>query len=153
MLLKAEVTGRFDHDGDANKLLYAPSTEGLRFRESRRYTVEYTGSSASLGAFLQRVLADSTSHSLTVGDSPALTGFAFHLDYGMKPGALDLEKETIMQYFHGLENPDFQIQSLKIQRRIYVFGASPESAATEAEKFVRDIVNPAIHHHQVQLAS
>jgi hypothetical protein len=152
MHLTVEVTGRFDHAGDASKLLYAPLTQHLTFRESRRYLVEFEGDAAALQAFLQKVLANETSHELHQGEQAAVAGWSFLLDYGMKAGALDLEKETIMAYYRGLENAGFTLKQLKIQRRIYLFGAATDQIASLSDRFVKDIVNPAIHHHKVEAA-
>jgi hypothetical protein len=151
MRLLAEVIGKYDHPADASKLLYAPLGEALTYRETRRYTVDYTGDTAACETFLTKVLSNSTSHELRLGEAPALTGASFHLDYGMKPGALDLEKETILAYFRGLENPGFELTSLKIQRRVYLYGATPASAQPLSERFVKDIVNPAVHHYDVKI--
>jgi len=144
--LQAEVTGRFDHAGDASRLLYSPLPRPLTAQETRRYTVEYDGDGNALTAFLQKVLADEVSHALTTGEAPALSGSAFILDYGMKGGALDLEKETILAHHHGDKDAGFTIQSLRINRRLYVFDASKSADTAQfADRFVRDIVNPAIH--------
>ena len=70
----------------------------------------------------------------------------------MKPGALDLEKETILGYFRGLEKPEFSLLSLKIQRRVYLFGAAAAEVTALSARFVKDIVNPAIHHFTVLAA-
>lgn len=153
LLLQAEVTGLFDHDGDASHLLYTPLPRALRSRQTRRYTVEYTGDTAALTAFLQKVLADPVSHTLHTGEAPALPGSSFHLDYGMKAGALDLEKETILAH-HRSEPAPFEIRSLRIHHRVYIF--DPENqpdTAQFADRFVRDLVNPAIHTHKVTVAA
>ena len=155
MHLQAEVIGRFDHAGDANALLYTPLAEHLTARHTRRYLVEYTGDEAAVTAFLTKVLADPVSHELRTGEAPALTDFAFFLDYGMKAGALDHEKETILAHHRSTTGPDgaaagFSITSLKINHRVYLFGEA--GAASHAERFVRDIVNPAIHTWQVTAA-
>jgi len=155
MRLQAEVIGRFDHAGDANALLYTPLAAKLTARHTRRYTVEFTGDEAALVAFLAKVLADPVSHELRTGSQPALEDFAFFLDYGMKAGALDHEKETIMA--HHLSTAAlpgagvaFAITSLKINHRVYLFGEP--GVAAHADRFVRDIVNPAIHTWQVTAA-
>jgi hypothetical protein len=151
--LQAEVTGRYDHAGDASRLLYTPLPRPLTAQETRRYTVEYEGDGGALTAFLQKVLADAVSHILTTGDAPALTGAAFFLDYGMKGGALDLEKETILAHHRGDKDAGFTIQSLRIHRRLYVFDASKSPDTPQfADRFVRDIVNPAIHTWKVTAA-
>lgn len=152
--LQAEVTGRFDHAGDASRLLYTPLPRPLTAQETRRYTVEYDGDGEALTAFLGKVLSDAVSHQLTTGEAPALPGAAFTLDYGMKGGALDLEKETILAHHRGDEAAPFTIQSLRIHRRLYVFDAAGSTGAAQfADRFVRDIVNPAIHTWKVTTAA
>jgi hypothetical protein len=148
--LQAEVTGRFEGPADANHLLYTPLEQSLTVRQSRRYTVAYSGDREALTAFLSKVLADPVSHDLAISDEPVISGAAFILDYGMKGGALDLEKETILAHHRGDPQPGFHIESLRIARRLYVFDAaqSPDTVAL-ADRFVRDIVNPAIHTWQV----
>jgi len=151
--LHAEVTGRFDHAGDANRLLYTPLPRPLTVRDTRRYTVDYEGDGAALTAFLKKVLADEVSHALVTGEAPALNGWSFILDYGMKSGALDLEKETILAHHHGDTGTGFSIKALRIHRRLYVFDASGAADTPEfAGRFVRDIVNPAIHTWNVTAA-
>lgn len=150
MRLQAEVTGRFDHAGDANALLYTPLADSLTARHTRRYTVDYEGDEAALVAFLAKVLADPVSHELRTGDAPALDGFAFFLDYGMKAGALDHEKETILAHHQHTPGAGFTITSLRINHRVYLFGGA--GAAAHADRFVKDIVNPAIHTWQVTAA-
>lgn len=152
--LQAEVTGRYDHAGDANRLLYTPLPRPLTVQETRRYSVEYEGDGEALTAFLRKVLADEVSHTLTTGDAPALSGYSFILDYGMKGGALDLEKETILAHHRGDTAAGFTIQSLRINRRLYVFDAVNAADTPDlAPRFVRDIVNPAIHTYKVTTAA
>ena len=66
----------------------------------------------------------------------------------MKGGALDLEKEMILNYFRTLKNPAFNIDKLTLRKRVYVFGEGADPAP-----FVRDVVNPAIHTHEVLKAA
>ncbi len=152
--LSAEITGRYDHAADAGGFLYAPPPRPLTVRQSRRYLIDYEGDTAALTAFLGKVLADAVSHDLKTGDTPAWQGSSFILDYGMKGGALDLEKETILAHHHGDPGAGFTIKSLRIQRRLYVFddsqaGAGAGDVEALSARFVRDIVNPAIHTWQV----
>lgn len=150
MHLQAEVTGIFDRPGDASRLLYVPLDRSLTSRVSRFYSVDYEGDTAALTAFLERVLADPVSHRLHTGGAPAFSGWSFCLSYSLKPGALDLEKETILR--HHREDPDagFSIRGLRIHHRVYIFdpGGRPDTVQL-ADRFVRDIVNPAIHTWQV----
>ena len=151
MPLQAEVIGRFDHAGDANALLYTPLADKLTARHTRRYLVDYEGDQSTVTAFLIKVLADPVSHEFRTGDAPALTNYAFFLDYGKKAGALDHEKETILAHHHNTAaGAGFTITSLRINHRVYLFGEP--GAATHADRFVKDIVNPAVHTWRVTAA-
>lgn len=153
MRLPAEVIGLFDHAGDANRLLYTPIPRPLTVRNTRRYLVDFTGDEAALRSFLNKVLADPVSHELRTGEEPALTGFSFFLDYGMKSGALDHEKETILSLHRSQPGAGFEISNLRINHRVYLFDeANHADTAALAERFVKDIVNPAIHTWQVTAA-
>jgi hypothetical protein len=149
-LLHAEVTGRFDHAGDANALVYSPLATRHTYHATRRYLLEIQEDAptalAAARAFIEKTLVEEVSQQAHFGETPALTGFYFILDYGFKPGALDLERETILGYYRGLPNPGFTLNKLTITQRLYIFA---ENQHAPAEKFVRDIVNPAIHRHQV----
>lgn len=140
-----EISDRFLEAGDANHLLYEPLGGGLTFRRTRRYELEFEGGSDAVEAFVRKTLFDEISQELHRGEDPALQGFAFFLDYGMKPGALDLEKEAVLRYFEGIADPGFTLTSLGIRQRIYLFGGKTD----ESDRFVRDICNPAIHQWNV----
>ena len=143
--LNAEVVGRFDSPGDCNKLLYAPLKASLTFRRTRRYQMEFDGTEEAACAFLNRTLVDAVSEDLSTGDAPALSGYRFFIDYGMRPGALDLEKEAIMGFCKGSRHKDaFNLAKMTIWQRVYIFG-NGDSAGVGPEPFVRDIVNTAIH--------
>jgi hypothetical protein len=139
-----EIIGKFDTEGDCQKLLYAPPPKPLRFRETQCYKVEYEGDEAALRSFVATVLCDSISQDMKQGGDAQWKDAAFILEYGMKGAALDLEKETIASYYHRLEAPGFELKKLALRKRIYVFGEGADPAP-----FVRDVVNPAIHTHQV----
>lgn len=143
-----EILGRLDHEGDCQKLLYAPPPRRLTFRETVLYKVEFEGDEAALEAFVRQVLLDPVSQELRDGATPAFDTAAFTLEYGMKGGALDLEKETILGYYRALENPGFTLQKLTLRRRVYVFGEGAVPAP-----FIRDICNPAIHTWEVRQAA
>lgn len=141
--LRAEVVGKFDGPGDCDKLLYSPLVEKLTFRHTRVYDFSSEGDPACVEQFIRSVLVDGISQDVHLGESPAIGGSLFYLDYGMKPGALDLERETVLRYHAELEEPGFTIEKFTITQRIYVFGEA--GATVPSERFVRDIVNPAIH--------
>jgi len=143
-----EILGQFDHESDCQKLLYAPLAQKLTFRESTVYKVEFEGDAAALEAFVRQVLLDPISQTLRDGETPAFEKAKFTLEYGMKGGALDLEKETILSYYRALENPAFQLTKLTLRKRVYVFGDNADS-----KPFVRDICNPAIHTWEVRQAA
>lgn len=136
-----EISDRYIEPGDANGLLYEPIEGGVTFRATRRYEVEFDGEKGKLEAFIQKTLLDPISQELHEGESPALEDFSFALEYGMKPGALDLEKEAILGYYKGIEDPGFELKDLTIRQRIYLFGGGDK----ESDRFVRDICNAAIH--------
>ena len=144
-----EISDRFIGAGDANHLLYEPLSSGLTFRRTRRYELEFEGERTAMDAFVRKTLFDEISHDLHEGEEPGLSGFTFFLDYGMKPGALDLEKEAILRYYAGITEPGFTLKNLKIRQRIYLFGGK----VNESDRFVRDICNAAIHQWNVTQAN
>ena len=143
-----EIVGKFETQSDCHKLLYAPLSLPLKYREHVCYKIEFTGDAGALKQFVEKVLLDPISQELHEGGAPVWKEAEFVLDYGMKGGALDLEKETILGYFHTLKNPSFHIDKLTLRKRIYVFGEGADPAP-----FVRDVVNPAIHTHEVLKAA
>lgn len=149
-LVHAEVTGRFDHAGNANALVYSPLASPHTYHATRRYQLEIEENTpaaiAAARTFVEHTLVEEVSQQAHFGENPALPGFTFILDYGFKPGALDLERETILQYYRSLPHPGFTLKNLTITQRLYLFA---EQNPAPPEKFVRDIVNPAIHRHRV----
>jgi hypothetical protein len=140
-----EISDRFIEAGDANGLLYEPLGGGLTYRRTRRYELDYEGEKAAMEAFVRKTLLDPISQELHEGEDAALDGYAFALEYGMKPGALDLEKEAILSYYGGIPSPGFELKELRIRQRIYLFGGKGD----ESGRFVRDICNAAIHQWKV----
>lgn len=139
-----EISNQFDTEGDAQSLLYEPPARPLRFRRTMRYIFDFDGDPRALKAFVQEVLVDPISQAAHQDPGPLWDGTAFILDYGMKSGVLDLEKEQILSYYRTLKNPAFTINKLSLQTRLYVFGEG-----AEADMFVKDIVNPAIQASEV----
>ncbi|MEM9016381.1 MAG: hypothetical protein AAGC68_05160, partial [Verrucomicrobiota bacterium] len=118
---------------------------GMTYRRTRRYEIEFDGKKKDLKQFVEKTLFDPISQDLHEGESPALKDFTFALEYGMKPGALDLEKEAILSYYSGIEVPGFELENLTIRQRIYLF----EGEAEASDRFIRDICNAAIHNWSV----
>tara|TARA_R110002096_G_scaffold371455_8_gene564868 strand:- start:7845 stop:8306 length:462 start_codon:yes stop_codon:yes gene_type:complete len=141
-----EITGKFEEPADCNALLYAPLSGTLSYRQSRSYEFDFGGPVDRLTEFVRKCLLDEISQDLSTGAEP-WSDFAFVLDYGMKPGALDLEKEAVLNYYRSLEDPGFELESLAIRHRIYVFG---EASKQVVQQFERDIVNRAIHNWNIQ---
>jgi hypothetical protein len=146
MTLEVEVIGKFDQAGNADKLVYSPLPSPHAYRTTRRYTFEFDGPEPVVRAFARQTLVDDVSQDVHFGVQPALTGHAFIVEFGFKPGALDLEKETILAYYRGITEPGFALRGLTITRRVYIFSGTH---TVPPERFVRDIVNPAIHRHRV----
>ncbi len=139
--LTAEVVGLYDQPGTADGLLYAPLDQACSFRRTRVYTLTYEGEEADAEALVRRVLVDAFAEDVHFGGAPALAGWQLMLDYKMKPGALDLEREAVLASYRGARTRAVELQALEITQRVYLFGEGELPAA----RFVRDICNPAIH--------
>ena len=113
-----EVSGLFDKESDCHKLLYAPVSHPWTYRETVVYHVTFEGDEKALEAFVGRVLVDPISQEVRDGAGSAFPAAAFVLEYGMKGGALDLEKETILNYYRKLPDPGFNLQKLILRRRV-----------------------------------
>ena len=138
-IISAEVIGKFESEGDANKLVYAPLEIPVKYRRTRLYLLEYEGNVESAEHFVKRSLVDDYADEVHFTGDPAIEGFSFYIDYGMKPGALDLEKEASLSSHRKAEG--FEIVSLKLVQRIYIFS----DPSITSDRFVRDVCNPAIH--------
>lgn len=145
MKLIFEIIDRYIEAHDASGLLYAPLGEPLTYRATRRYEFDVEGEADRVEDFVQHTLLDEVSQEMHAGESPGLVGFRFALDYGMKPGALDLEKEAVASFYQGLKDPGFSLNHLTIRQRIYLFG----EGKAEPSQFIRDLCNPAIHQWNV----
>lgn len=147
MILECEVIRKNQHASDADALLYTPMKAGLTAKHSRTYRFDFDGDADALRAFARAVLVDEVSQEWSEGSTPVIGDALFHLDYSMKPGALDLEKEAIMNYYRGRSGDVFVLKQLHISQRVYIFGQG--DAAALSARFVKDIVNPAVHKHTV----
>ncbi len=143
-----EITNTFDTESDAQSLLYEPPASPLSYRKTMRYIFDFEGDAQALDAFVHEVLVDQISQTAHQNAKPLWNGMAFMLDYGMKGGALDLEKEAILGYYHTLKAAAFKLNRLTLKTRIYVFGED-----ADADVFVKDIVNPAIQNSEVLRAA
>lgn len=150
MIYECEVIRKGQHASDADALLYTPMKAGLTMKHSRTYRFEFEGDEAALRAFARAVLVDEVSQEISDGTDPVVKDALFHLDYSMKPGALDLEKEAIMNYYRSRSGDSFVLKQLQISQRVYIFGQGDATAL--AARFVKDIVNPAVHKHQLSIA-
>ena len=141
--LTLEVFSRFQSATDANKLLYTPIADKLTYNHTRLYTIECEGDVEAARDYMRRVLVDPISQKVEEGGAPALSGELFCISYGIKKGALDLEKEAILTNYRGRSGMPFTITGLTITQNIYVFGAGDKAAL--AARFCNDVCNPAIH--------
>ncbi len=141
--LTFEVFSRFQQATDANKLLYTPIADKLTYNHTRLYTVECEGDVEAAAAYMRRVLVDPISQKVEEGGTPALTGELFCISYGIKKGALDLEKEAILTNYRGRKGLPFTITALTITQKVYIFGEGDHDAL--AARFCNDVCNPAIH--------
>lgn len=146
--LTFEVFSRFQTAADANKLLYTPLPDALTYNHTRYYTVECEGDIEAAREYMRRVLADPISQKVEENGAPALSGELFCISYGIKKGALDLEKEAILANYAGRKGLPFAISSLTITQKIYIFGQGDRDAL--AARFCKDVCNPAIHTWSIQ---
>ncbi len=146
---KIEITNRFAHPEDANKLLYTPRPRRVTFSRTKVYLAEIEGDPEAFLAWMRRVLLDEVSQDLHAGDSPAIVGAQLILEYGMKPGALDHEREIILEEYHreGDDKLGFTVRDLKLRTRLYL--TAQDHQTIDPAPFVKDIINPAVHTHQV----
>lgn len=140
-ILTAEVIGKFDDKGNADKLVYTPIGGDCTYQKTRVYSIDYQGASNDAEEFVTDTLVDRYAEEVSFAGGSLIDGFAFFIDYGMKPGALDLEREAILSSHRGARDRSIEIISLKITQRIYIF--SGEGAVPD--RFIRDICNSAIH--------
>ena len=147
MILHFEVISRFQEAADADHLLYTPIHAGLSSRHSRVYSVDVDGDVDKAKEYLLSVLVDEIAQEVGEKPEPLLKNALFVLDYGMKAGALDLEKEAILTNYRGRKELPFTIGKLTITRRVYVFGEGDKAALSA--HFAKDVCNPAIHNWTV----
>lgn len=139
-----EISGRFGGAGDADHLLYTPTGRGWTFRRSRGYRLETAGPREAVEQFVRELLLDPVSQELHGdGDSP-WDGWQVRLDIGMKANVLDHEREAIRGCHARMPEPGFDLEALQIIHHHYLFGDGVDAAP-----FVRDLVNPAIHFHEI----
>ncbi|MCQ2364357.1 MAG: hypothetical protein MJ051_02225 [Akkermansia sp.] len=141
--LTFEVFSRFQSATDANKLLYTPIADELTYNHTRLYTAECEGDIDAARAYLRSVLVEPISQKVQEDGTPALDGELFCISYGIKKGALDLEKEAILTNYRGRKGLPFTLESLTITQKVYIFGHGDKEALSA--RFCNDVCNPAIH--------
>ncbi len=148
MPLKIEIIPRFAEAAEADKLLYVPRHSGAVCHHTKVYHCHVEGNQEAFQTWIRRVILDETSQDMIVGPQAARPG-AVVLEYGMKPGALDHEREMILDEYRceGAADLGFSLNDLKVRTRLYFESAGGE--AVDVSPFVRDLVNPAVHAHEV----
>ncbi|MGN0836903.1 MAG: hypothetical protein ACI4OS_05625 [Akkermansia sp.] len=146
--LTFEVFSRFQSATDANKLLYTPIPDQLTYNHTRLYTAEVEGDTEAARAYLRSVVVEPISQRVQEDGTPALSGELFCISYGIKKGALDLEKEAILTNYRGRKGLPFTLTALTITQNIYIFGSGDKQAL--AARFCNDVCNPAIHTYSVR---
>ncbi|MGN0828586.1 MAG: hypothetical protein ACI4PZ_02550 [Akkermansia sp.] len=146
--LTFEVFSRFQSATDANKLLYTPIPDQLTYNHTRLYTAEVEGDTEAARAYLRSVVVEPISQRVQEDGNPALSGELFCISYGIKKGALDLEKEAILTNYRGRKGLPFTLTALTITQNIYIFGSGDKQAL--AARFCNDVCNPAIHTYSVR---
>jgi hypothetical protein len=149
MTLDLEVIRKNQHMSNADALLYTPMNAELGSKHSRVYRFDFDGDLNEMSKFAREVLLDEVSQEMIEGSNSVISDSLFYIDYGMKAGALDLEKEALMNYYKSRSNNQFSLNQLTISQRVYIFGKGDPQLLSQ--KFVKDIVNPAVHKHSVTI--
>ncbi len=146
MECRFEILSRFEEPFPAGKVLYQEPDRPLSCRSTRAYRFRYRGERDAVEAFTVRCLLDEVSEEIRSGESWVWPEASLRLEYGFKPGALDLEKEAIQSFYRRLPQPEFEVEGLELRRLVYVFGEVDEGVE---KRFVRDLVNEAIHTYRL----
>ncbi len=140
-----EIAGKYEEPAPCESVVHARIDPAVTFRKSRLYEVGFDGDTGAADGFLRHSLFDPIGQVLSV-DAPLWPEAVLVLEVGMKPGALDLEKEAILSVHRRWPEAGFTLSSLRLSHRFSVFGPVTEAIS---RRLVRDLVNPAIHTHRV----
>ncbi len=138
-----EIAGKYEKPEPCDGLVNSQIDPGVTYRRSRLYDFTFEGDAERLDAFVRHSLFDEIGQQLRQ-DAPLIEGQNLTLEVGMKPGALDLEKEAIVAVYRGLPDAGFVLSRFRLSQRFCFFGPVTE---TVERRLVRDLVNPAIHTH------
>lgn len=160
-----EITSK-DNKGKAlEHVLYTPirtaASAGIAFSftTANLYNIEFTGEESAVQEFAKTVLLDEVTQILTAAPSSAdlvlPEGTLFYLEYQMRPDALDLEQQAILNYYQGAEQT-FELNSLQLQHRVFVSAdkADIDQALIEhvAKRVESELCNPAVHTSQIHFS-
>jgi hypothetical protein len=140
-----EIAGKFEEAAPCDGLVNSQVDPEVTYRRSRVYDFHFDGDAAGVDQFVRHCLFDEIGQELAQ-DRPLWTGESLVLEVAMKPGALDLEKEAILACHRGRPGSGFTLEKFRLIHRFYFFG--PVTEAVE-RRLVRDLVNPAIHTHNL----
>jgi len=140
-----EIAGKFEEAAPCDGLVNSPIPPGVTYRRSRLYDFTFEGDAARLEEFVRHSLFDPIGQELSQ-DLPLASGQTLVLEVGMKPGALDLEKEAILACYRGRPDAGFTLAKFRLGQRFTFFGQVSEAVE---RRLVRDLVNPAIHTHTI----
>jgi hypothetical protein len=140
-----EIAGKFEEPVPCETLVNGWVDPAVTVRRSRVYEFAYSGDGEALGGFVRHCLFDPISQVLG-RDEGLWPEAGFVLDVAMKPGALDLEKEAILDVQRRWPEAGFRIESLRLHHRYAAFGPVTAEVIRRME---RDLVNPAIQTRRV----
>ena len=140
-----EIAGKFEEAAPCDGLVNSQIDPGVTYRRSRVYEFTFDGDPVGVDRFVRHCLFDEIGQELAQ-DRSLWSGETLLLDVGMKPGALDLEKEAILACLRGRPESGFRLDKFRLSHRFYFFGSVSEAVE---RRLVRDLVNPAIHTHSL----
>jgi len=160
--LSFEITSKENKGKGLGHVLYTPiktaGSDGIEFSftQANLYTINFTGAAQAVDSFAHTVLLDEVTQSVTavssIDDLVAPQGTLFYLEYAMRPDALDLEQQAILNYYKGSDKA-FELESLKLTHRIFVSANSTsvdKSVIKHVAKRVEsELCNSAVHTSQI----
>lgn len=141
-----EISGKYDKPERCDGLVNSSVDPGVTYQHSRIYEFTFEGDNAALESFVRHCLFDEIGQVLTRDPGPP-PGLSLLVEVGMKPGALDLEKEAILSVHRARPESGFALSTLRLRQRYCFFGPVTESIE---RRLVRDLVNPAIQTHTLE---
>lgn len=152
MEFDVEIVNRFSNRSEVFSGGRPGSGQPVSLRESRSYNLTGEGTREQLEDFVNRVLADPVANRVYLDEPPALSGYQYLIDIRLKPGCLDLEAKTVMDFVRSDSPADFELEEMIRYRRLYLFTKEMNASDNDEQtmnQVLKEFVNPVIHEWEV----